>query len=69
MAKYTAIYTERIQTGSHSNTLVCYRRIETLPGETPKDMLDREELGDGITVYLFHGHAMLEGEHATIGPQ
>lgn len=61
--KFTAIYTESWMTGSHLHTLTKMSRIEQKDGETVSNMLMREGIEDS-TVYLFHGHPLMQGEQA-----
>lgn len=63
-SQYTAIYTDSWMSGSHRHTLTRMRRIEQRDGETVADMLKREDIAD-CTVFLFHGHAPLQGEKIT----
>ena len=55
---YTIVYTESMQCGSHSNTLVCIKRITT--DDIKKVVHDY----GGAIVYVFEGHPKLEGEVA-----
>jgi hypothetical protein len=60
--KFTAIYNERILTGfglDYIDTLM--KRIEKQDNETLEQMLEREEVSEGL-VFLFHGHSQMQGE-------
>jgi hypothetical protein len=59
--KFTAIYTDSWMAGSHQMTLTKMKRTEQKDGETVADMLRREGIED-CTVYLFHGHSLMQGE-------
>lgn len=60
-SKYTAIYVESWMSGSHRYSLTRMKRIEQQQGETVKQMLEREDVADGL-VFLFEGHPKQEGE-------
>ena len=55
--KFTAIYTDRLYGGN----ITCMKRIEQQENETIKQMLEREDVADGL-VFLFHGHSQMQGE-------
>jgi hypothetical protein len=59
--KYTVIYNEHWNSGSHWHSRTKLRRVERKDYETVKEMLDREELTD-IAEYIFEGWPKLEGE-------
>ena len=59
--KFTAIYNETWQVGSHTSFLTHMQRIEQMDGESIEDMLKRECI-EKETVFLFCGHPLLHGE-------
>lgn len=59
--KYTAIYEHRWMQGSHWHCLTKFKRIEIKQGESVLDALKREGIYES-TVFLFHGHPLLQGE-------
>jgi hypothetical protein len=61
MMKYTAIYVESFQSGSHTISMTKMRRIELQDGESVRQMLERENIANE-TQYLFIGHPLLQGE-------
>lgn len=59
--KFTAIYVESFQNGSHTISMTKMRRIEQIGDETVRDMLEREGIAND-TQFLFVGHPLLQGE-------
>ena len=59
--KYTAIWTDRWQSGSHWHCLAKIKRIELEKNETVADALTREGIADS-TDFLFVGWPKLQGE-------
>lgn len=59
--KFTAIYTDSWMSGSHRQTLTLMKRIEQQENETLEQMIEREDVADGL-VFLFHGHSQMQGE-------
>ena len=59
--KFTAIYTDSWMVGSHRQTLTLMKRIEKQENETLEQMLEREDVSEGLT-FLFHGHSQMQGE-------
>lgn len=61
MEKFTAIYVDSWMSGSHMHYLTKFKRIRQKDGETPLDMLKREDLEFSVQ-YLFHGWPLMQGE-------
>lgn len=59
--KYTAIYIDRWQSGSHHHSSTKFLRFIKEDNETVLDALKRHNIADN-TIYLFEGHPKLQGE-------
>lgn len=59
--KFTAIYNNVWQSGSHWHTATHFKRVQQHGRETVTDMLTRHKI-DEATIFLFHGWPLLQGD-------
>jgi len=60
--KYTVIYTQRWQTGSHWNALTKMKRVEVDCDDTNRLFKLAEEVGTEDIQYIFEGWPPMQGE-------
>lgn len=66
MTKYTVIYTERWQSGSHWHALTKMKRVELECDDSNRANRITEIVGTEDIQYIFHGWPMMLGEETNL---
>ncbi len=61
MKKYTVVYSEFSQSGSHSYSIVHFTRIKCQPKKI-ESVLNKNNIEMSQVNYIFEGHSKMEGE-------